>query len=710
MASMPPSVRNMYRSYKKSTSAIVIWLISCTGASPEVPSLSLKDMIISAQTIRAAHTEIPPAIYWAFRDAIQNRSVLTEFYKGGDLSGRWMTLVTHLTSTSPTLNVYGVLDIEDLEDSTNENEERRYGPRPMGPHLEDCFRNLGLLDEDGQGRCISGDVLKKYFDVIEFYDYMLEFDDTFSAIHHYWKLCDSGPLQLVITAWLTNIAYKMVKTICYGGHGYFTIHNHEQFLRRRADWLSSNDRSKLGLVDHEGASRETFRDGSGFIDAWGVLQTFLHTKRLAPRDSRTPKFESPRVMVPLPGSQNEPEAASDCMFSLIRSIHELAKVHKPNQHMMKSWEEWTSGQIELDLLPKGFDDWIYKLFPTGFNPLQTDIRDYLADPSSDGTDIVFVIQLWLKTFSTYLSFKEKQPAVGAFAEALNAYTSDNRFDLYYRSPWVAGTHISEILGDAFSNGLPMVIHDGTVCAVLHLYNMFIQLNLVDAKDFQLLELLCSSLDDIASLGKRPHGNFMDHLRTCVTRGAVTKKPGRGERWLLPGQIPSHGDHAVHSISTQFSSFLHILRSKYRVTPRASCQLYGEGTSSRCEKRAQGRWKAEMSDAPDVHLTDSPSRTLEYLHGLVETEFFFGDFPMLRTNWYAVYLMCAKTLKRICELGIPIGFWRGCDMHGLACPDGARLGVHLVAFLAELVDISKEGFGGGTRPLRQLKDIDRIQVA
>ncbi|KAF2496748.1 hypothetical protein BU16DRAFT_580821 [Lophium mytilinum] len=774
MAPVPPSVPEVYRSYKKSTSAIVKWLTSCTGASPEAPSLSLKDMIAAAETIRESQTEIPPAIYWAFRDTIQNRSILTDFYKSGESQrppdNASDTSHEHFTSTlrriSNTLfsnsksrtalerenhikehlavNSYGVLDIEELEDSTDGDEELRYGPRPMGPHLEDCFRNLGLLDEDGQCRSISGDVFKKYFDVIEFYDYMVVFDDTFAAVHRYWKQCDSSPLQLVITAWLTNIAYEKIKSLGSWARYYFAIRNHEQFLRRRATWLASNDRTELGLVDYDGACRETFRDGSGFIDASDALKTFMHTIGHASQDQKNPKFEDPRVMIPHPGSQNGNLAASTCMFSLLRSIRELTGVHKPGEHLSKDWEEYMNGVIELDLCPEGFNNWIYKLFPGQFNPLQTDIRDYLTKSRTNGTTVVFGIELWLKTFSTYISnehagpppvdcrivalrfakevlksmralmaqgFCEHKTTIGDLTDALNAYISDNRFDLYYRSPWVAGTHISQILGEAFEKGLPMVVHVGTVCAVLHLYNMFIQLGLVDAKDFQLLELLCSSLDDITFLGERPRDNFVDHLRRGVTLGKVTEQPSsHDKRWLLTSQIPWYSDHEVHSMSDQYSSFLDIVQEKYRVTKAVKCHFYGEGTSSKCEKRARERWRTEMSDAPDVHQMESPSRTLEYLHGLVEAEFYYGDFPMLRTNWFSVYLLCKKTLERMCELGIPIKFWMGCNMHGLACPDGGRLAVHLVADIAELVDRRKEGRSVPTRQSGPLEGIGEIQVA
>lgn len=66
-----------------------------------------------------------------------------------------------------------------------------------------------------------------------------------------------------------------------------------------------------------------------------------------------------------------------------------------------------------------------------------------------------------------------------FEKRLDGYLSETRFDLYYQTPWIAGQYMQEILSLATDYGLRLWDQHNYVAAVLHLYNMLLQLGTLE---------------------------------------------------------------------------------------------------------------------------------------------------------------------------------------------------------------------------------------
>jgi hypothetical protein len=98
----------------------------------------------------------------------------------------------------------------------------------------------------------------------------------------------------------------------------------------------------------------------------------------------------------------------------------------------------------------------------------------------------------------------------ADAAYLDEYLAENRFDLYYQSPWTAGFHMCEILHRSIDAGLRLFNSEGRVGVVLHVYNALRQLKSIDA--IPLLDDLCEVFRREMFLSSLPTENFSSHFR------------------------------------------------------------------------------------------------------------------------------------------------------------------------------------------------------
>jgi hypothetical protein len=138
------------------------------------------------------------------------------------------------------------------------------------------------------------------------------------------------------------------------------------------------------------------------------------------------------------------------------------------------------------------------------NPLVSDVSNFLEDQSEHPSlGLVFGLHLLLEAYRSFIWAADAAPRsncritalrfgremkdmvqnalslncdpmiqlmLGLETSFLDEYLAENRFDLYYQSPWTAGFHMCEILHYSIDNGLRLVNSNGRVGAVLHIYN------------------------------------------------------------------------------------------------------------------------------------------------------------------------------------------------------------------------------------------------
>ena len=86
-----------------------------------------------------------------------------------------------------------------------------------------------------------------------------------------------------------------------------------------------------------------------------------------------------------------------------------------------------------------------------------------------------------------------------------AFLQERRFDLYFQSPWVCGSHILEMLDLLFYYGLRLFSYRHYVGSVLHVYNILRECT--GLQPIPLLENLCNAFSDILFPGGRPSHSF-----------------------------------------------------------------------------------------------------------------------------------------------------------------------------------------------------------
>lgn len=89
---------------------------------------------------------------------------------------------------------------------------------------------------------------------------------------------------------------------------------------------------------------------------------------------------------------------------------------------------------------------------------------------------------------------------------LSIFISENRFNLYFQSPVVAGYQMTRILARATLLGIYLCNIRQYVGVTLHLYNYLRQYDLID-EECVLLEHLCNVMGHNIFRGPRPTLNF-----------------------------------------------------------------------------------------------------------------------------------------------------------------------------------------------------------
>jgi hypothetical protein len=120
------------------------------------------------------------------------------------------------------------------------------------------------------------------------------------------------------------------------------------------------------------------------------------------------------------------------------------------------------------------------------------------------------------------------------SELLKRFTCTNCFDLYHQSPWVAGSNMSAILGNAPALGLIMLGRQGIFVRMLHMYNMLQKLGII--KDVQLLELLCNLFVKEVFLGSRPNQKFDTIQNRSLGGSLVWSGTRNGPSFLAPPKV------------------------------------------------------------------------------------------------------------------------------------------------------------------------------
>jgi hypothetical protein len=220
-----------------------------------------------------------------------------------------------------------------------------------------------------------------------------------------------------------------------------------------------------------------------------------------------------------------------------------------------------------------------------------------------------------------------------FQDNLEAYTKEQRFDLYYQAPWTAGCHMVEILHHTMEIGLGLCFKQGFVPAVLHLYNALRKTD-SEMRRIDLLEDLCDIFLESLFLKSKPEANFSSSFRRAMgarltqDRDALTNATR-----VFPRLHPLAVENAA--TPSQASLFYELHNHYYATTVDFWCKVYG-GAHTPCRKREQVEQR--------VH--SAPFNVpLDMIKNAAILEF-VGPRSIARVNYFAIYALCIEILDRI----------------------------------------------------------------
>ncbi|GFF24349.1 hypothetical protein IFM46972_01006 [Aspergillus udagawae] len=221
---------------------------------------------------------------------------------------------------------------------------------------------------------------------------------------------------------------------------------------------------------------------------------------------------------------------------------------------------------------------------------------------------------------------------------LEGFVREQRFDLYYQSPWVAGCHMVEILDFAFFHGVSLCCELGYVCAVLHLYNALRHLDPPIYK-ITLLEQLCQLFLQPLFLGTLPKENFSSHFRRAMGQGLDREKTasldGRS-RLSMPCTISERKiDKTRLSLFHELSSF------NYQPTIEFWTRVYIDPALRQPSHAQAARVTLEIHSVPF-------NEPLGRIKTAVMKEF-TGELPIMRTDLFAVFCFCTRLLLDVSEI-------------------------------------------------------------
>ncbi|KAF2653049.1 hypothetical protein K491DRAFT_22262 [Lophiostoma macrostomum CBS 122681] len=236
-----------------------------------------------------------------------------------------------------------------------------------------------------------------------------------------------------------------------------------------------------------------------------------------------------------------------------------------------------------------------------------------------------------------------------FSSALRAFALEPLFDIYYQCPWVAGSQMSAMLGEAQQIGMHMLDQKGIFGGVLHLYNMIRQVG-VKCPKVPILEALCDLFcNEVFMDRSRPSDKFsVRHQR--FLGGRLERLNGRGWACLSLGRPKEDMDFTKQRINGPDVSL-------FVEQHEGNDALWGRIAEGVIKPRHSKKSKGITFD--DLFRSLPLQRTIRKAGTLVEPEF-FGTFPVAKINCFRVYKMCleiwkAITIKYCAPGGIPKEF-------------------------------------------------------
>ena len=471
-------------------------------------------------------------------------------------------------------------------------------------------------------------------------------------------------MPIVLASWTSSAALKGVERSLAASTPSFPVSDHEKFLSKY--FVRLRLLNVTLQPDSEHTPKYTpFTAGPGLRTAFLALSAFKSSRQHNERLMCGRLFENPASHITI-------------QKGFFDGPRQTESEHITMDLMLKTMKQLLCNENELS-----------KDFTLDINPLLVDVKDYLDSEGKLVTlSLVFGMQLLVESFKSFrfcegaiqgincrtVALRFAQEVNGFLKDAiddvsrmscvwrrcgdagfygdllllqsqLSDYVGQTRFDLYYQTPWVAGQHMQEILSLATDYGLELCERYNYLATVLHLYNLLVQLQILRDK-IPLLESLCSSLEDSIFLGSLPsrnyHSRFMRYLGGRLDLNNASGHQHQECRLKLPKSVRTGSEPTRRLLPSQISRFYEMENRRYTIDADKWTDIYQVKKQSKATRQE----KARVVDK--IH-SNSFAVSLLQLTDYAAPEF-SGDFPIARTNYFAIHLVCMRVLEKIASVG------------------------------------------------------------
>ena len=246
-------------------------------------------------------------------------------------------------------------------------------------------------------------------------------------------------------------------------------------------------------------------------------------------------------------------------------------------------------------------------------------------------------------------------------QTLHRYTAHKCWNVFFQAPWVAGSHILEILDMCFYYGMRLVRYRHYVGSVIHSYNVLRLLAGMD--EMPLLEELCNKFATVFFPGgQRPTSRFSASWARFVGARLKFKKSHKRcnhrSSWCMA--VPSHAakraagfgianDSDTHIANdTGISEIIDLKRMHYRVDESTWDVICGWEDDKSHHKR--GNKKSTASRPTNIksnHSTTAHSNHLHHLTSYLTRNLTSNPLlPTIRLNLFAIFSTCTTIVSQI----------------------------------------------------------------
>ncbi|KAI9734527.1 MAG: hypothetical protein M1834_002128 [Cirrosporium novae-zelandiae] len=239
---------------------------------------------------------------------------------------------------------------------------------------------------------------------------------------------------------------------------------------------------------------------------------------------------------------------------------------------------------------------------------------------------------------------------------LSLFIATRCYDLFYQNPWVSGTHMTSILGNACEVGGMAWHHAHFVGTLLHTYNTLVKLKELDPEQLPVLERLCNIWEKEVFFGQRPSSNFAITYQTWKgARLVFSTSPHRHQPGIISRELndksqkpwklewaddrSNGGDRRSRSFEPAKIAFSSLLGcNSFLPSYQVLLRLY-------IPERKRVYTQKDICQAYQGFISDGASGYVSRVQSTVLREF-QSNFPATLINYYAIYIASRDILQGV----------------------------------------------------------------